>query len=194
MLERLQFVLGGCVGKGAQDSNCIVRWINTGSRRKRKAFSRWSSELCVMRLPRSLRKSMPLLLLFKILLEICDFLRLGVLGSGHRRSTGRRRHASEAVPVGHDSQQRCVVALRPDRRRTSSSVVVPWSSERSLSSLTTSHINPPTRSISSIRMPAHNPSVARFGELSAIRLILLKIKSNRNFSRVSSGAWIRNRK
>jgi len=73
MLEWLHFILGGCVDKGMQDSDRPVqRLIKTESRWKRKALSRWSSVLCVMRLPRSFRKSMLSLLLPSLLLLLTE--------------------------------------------------------------------------------------------------------------------------
>ena len=60
MLERLHFVLGVVLGKIPKTSTALVRWINMESRWKRKALSRWSSVLCVMRLPSSHKKSIRL--------------------------------------------------------------------------------------------------------------------------------------
>ena len=60
MLERLKVVLRGCVGESALNGNCVVSLNNAIDRHwNRKALSRLSSVMCVMRIPSSPRNSMP---------------------------------------------------------------------------------------------------------------------------------------
>ena len=56
MLERPHLSSGVVWAKVPKTATALKRWIKIDSRWKRKALSRWSSVLCVMRLPSSLNK------------------------------------------------------------------------------------------------------------------------------------------
>ena len=66
MLERLHFVLGACVGEGTHDSDCIVALEKHGEPLEEEGALAVVVCACVMRLPRSPRKSMPSLLIAPI--------------------------------------------------------------------------------------------------------------------------------
>ena len=70
MLEWLHFIRGGCVGKGTQDSNHIVALNDMESCWNWKALSRWSSVLCVMCLPGSLRNAVIIIIISVIIIMI----------------------------------------------------------------------------------------------------------------------------